>query len=238
MRKWIPDRKVWSGGLAGLLAFGVAAAVQTVTGYPLDWEVIAPVIGAVIPSVSYLVPASRGDVDRARERLDAGIRRVGDVLHDEHGAAAPSYRRGGPGSTLPALAVAVLLLGGLAACGQQDYAGLNIVRAEFAVPEGASGPVALEVIGGKEQESITFKGALPDGTAFDYAATGVRAFDAFAVRAAVEQAIAAEVGDVAPGAVDAVMRAVMAAIGGPAAAPGGAPAALVPALPPPEPLAQ
>ena len=90
----------------------------------------------------------------------------------------------------------------------QGYSGINMIEAEFVVAEGQSGPKSLRVVGGKEQETITFKATLPDGTAVDYTASGVRAFDGQKLRAAVEEAVSDDVKAVAPGIVDNVLKAI------------------------------
>jgi hypothetical protein len=58
---WMPDRKVWSGGLAALLTFVIGYAASRF-GYPLDAQVLAilPVVFGY--AVSYLVPASVRDI--------------------------------------------------------------------------------------------------------------------------------------------------------------------------------
>ena len=66
-------------------------------------------------------------------------------------------------------------------------------------------PTLIEVWGGKEQSSVELSGSLPDGTTFTYSATDVKAFDGVAARAAVERAVAAEVGDAFPRLVDTIM---------------------------------
>lgn len=90
----------------------------------------------------------------------------------------------------------------------QGYSGINIVEAEFTVAEGQSGPKRIRVVGGKEQEEVSFKASLPDGTAVAYSAMGVRAFDGQKIRAAVEQAVSDDVKAVAPGIVESVVKAV------------------------------
>lgn len=94
----------------------------------------------------------------------------------------------------------------------QNNAGINTLEAEFVVAEGMSGPTSIRVVGGKEQDNISFSGSLPDGTQFEYAATGVRSFDAVRARAAVEQAISSDVKEAAPGIVDAVVNALAAGL--------------------------
>lgn len=90
----------------------------------------------------------------------------------------------------------------------QGYAGINMIEAEFVVADGESGPKSIRVVGGKEQEAVSFKATLPDGTAVDYTASGVQAFDGQKLRAAVEDAVSDDVKAVAPGIVDSVVKAV------------------------------
>lgn len=54
--KWIPDRKVLAGGIAGVLAFLVA----TLTGVPV--ETITPIVAGAMGLAAYFVPASVMDV--------------------------------------------------------------------------------------------------------------------------------------------------------------------------------
>ncbi len=94
----------------------------------------------------------------------------------------------------------------------QGYAGINLVEAEFEVPENAAGPTRLRILGGKEQESVAFKASLPDGTVVEYGAAGVGAFDGQRVRAAVEEAVSKDAREASPGIVDAIMKAVSGAV--------------------------
>lgn len=94
----------------------------------------------------------------------------------------------------------------------QAYSGINEVEATFQVPEGKSGPTWVKVIGGKEQEAVGLTLDLPDGTRATYTASGVKAFDGVALRAAVEQAISNDVKEAAPGIVDSVVAAVIKAV--------------------------
>lgn len=90
----------------------------------------------------------------------------------------------------------------------QGYSGINMVEAEFVVADGESGPKSIRVVGGKEQEAVSFKATLPDGTAVDYSASGVKAFDGQKLRAAVEEVVSDNVKAVAPDIVDTVIKAV------------------------------
>ena len=108
-------------------------------------------------------------------------------------------------------ASALALLSGCAGAvpwNPQGYSGINLVEVEFQVPEDKAGPKSLRVVGGKEQEAISFKATLPDGTMAKYNASGVKAFDGQKLRAAVEEAVSDDVKAVAPDIVDTVIKAV------------------------------
>lgn len=57
MKKYIPDRKVWAGGMSALVAFAVA---QLIPG--LDQEVVAGLVVAAWAGASYLIPPSVADI--------------------------------------------------------------------------------------------------------------------------------------------------------------------------------
>ena len=107
----------------------------------------------------------------------------------------------------PLVGAAVLLAGcaGAVPGNPQGFAGINKGTIRFV--DGS--PSLIEVWGGKEQSSVELSGTLPDGTAFTYSATDTKAFDGVKARAAVEAAVAAEVGDTLPGLVDAIMDALL-----------------------------
>lgn len=119
-------------------------------------------------------------------------------------------------SKLFVIASMVILAGcaGAVPWNPQGYAGINMVEASFQVPADQAGPTSIRIVGGKEQESISFDAILPDGTDVSYTATGVRAFDGQTLRAAVEQAVSEDVKAIAPGIVENVVRAVTGALGG------------------------
>jgi len=59
--RWIPDRKVLAGGLAGLLAW-LVAMVASRYGFPLTPEQQTYVAGAIAWAVAYFVPPSKRDI--------------------------------------------------------------------------------------------------------------------------------------------------------------------------------
>ena len=73
MSKWIPDRKVWAGGLAGALAWFLTLAIQQGTGVILPPEIASGLVGAAGMAVAYLVPPSVADLAR---RADETLRRL------------------------------------------------------------------------------------------------------------------------------------------------------------------
>ena len=91
----------------------------------------------------------------------------------------------------------------------QGYSGINEVEANFQVPEGERGPTWIRVVGGKEETDVAFSFVLPDGTEFSYSATGVKAFEGAALRAAVEKAISSDVKESIPGIVDGVVSSIL-----------------------------
>lgn len=119
-----------------------------------------------------------------------------------------------PGAALTALCAVSLILSACAGAvpwNPQGYSGINKGVIEFG-PDGK--PKRAEIIGGKEQTRLVLDADMQSGK-FHYEAVGVRAFDGQKVRAAVEQAVSADVRAVAPGIVDSVMSAVMRALGVP-----------------------
>lgn len=67
---WLPDRKVWAGGLAGLVTWGVSLAAQRYLGVTLPPDLVAMIVGGVTTGVAYLVPPSVKDIVK---RLNDGI---------------------------------------------------------------------------------------------------------------------------------------------------------------------
>ncbi len=66
----LPDRKVWAGGLAGLLTWGVTLAAQHYLGVALPPDLVTMVVGGVTTGVAYLIPPSVKDIVK---RLNDGI---------------------------------------------------------------------------------------------------------------------------------------------------------------------
>ena len=69
MNKWIPSRKYLAGGIAGVVAFFIAAA----TG--MDTETAAAIAGGLWALVGYLVPPSTVEIIA---RYDDKIRKLGE----------------------------------------------------------------------------------------------------------------------------------------------------------------
>ena len=61
MSMW-PDRKVWAGGLGGLLTWGITLAAQKYLGIPLPPEVVTMIVGGATTAVSYIVPPTVRDI--------------------------------------------------------------------------------------------------------------------------------------------------------------------------------
>lgn len=66
LMKWMPDRKVWVGGLTGIAAWVLA------TQLGMDMETATAVAGGVMMLVQYLVPPSVKDI----------LKRVDDTVKD------------------------------------------------------------------------------------------------------------------------------------------------------------
>jgi uncharacterized membrane protein YjjB (DUF3815 family) len=71
--KYVPDRKVLAGGIAGVAAF-VVVVVAGVFGVEISPEAAAAAIAAVGSVVAYLVPSPVGEV---LDKADAIIKDIG-----------------------------------------------------------------------------------------------------------------------------------------------------------------
>ncbi|MEP3113018.1 hypothetical protein [Nisaea sp.] len=87
-KKWIPDRKVLSGGLASLAAFLIAAALNA-AGIPIEYADVAVAMPFIGGAVAYLIPAAA--VDTARHLHDGIIELA--VLLPESAATAEGAQR-------------------------------------------------------------------------------------------------------------------------------------------------
>jgi len=110
----------------------------------------------------------------------------------------------------------ILAIVSLSACGavpwnKQNYAGINEVSFSWCkANEGKTYvPCNVKIINGKENGAIEFSFEMPDGTILNFAADDVKAFPGQDIRAKVEIAVANQLGDVAPGVVDAIVKAIM-----------------------------
>lgn len=66
MRKWIPDRKIVAGGLAGVAAWLVVMGLGEV-GVPVSMEAATAIVGVAVTAFGYIVPDS---VERVLEKAD------------------------------------------------------------------------------------------------------------------------------------------------------------------------
>lgn len=87
----------------------------------------------------------------------------------------------------------------------QAYAGITHVDAKW--KENGEGLERIQVFQGKEGESFDVTADLKNGTV-TWSGKNVKAFDGQALRAAVEQAVSADVKEAFPGIVDAIVKAV------------------------------
>lgn len=94
---------------------------------------------------------------------------------------------------------------------KQNYAGINEVSFSWCkANEGKTYvPCNVKIINGKENGAIEFSFEMPDGTILNFAADDVKAFPGQDIRAKVETAVANQLGNVAPGVVDAIVKAIM-----------------------------
>lgn len=109
------------------------------------------------------------------------------------------------------MAATFIILWSLAGCASpQDGAGMTVARVTWCPePDGALRLCGAEIMDGKERRDVSLALRLPDGTAVVYQAADVRAFEAQALRAAVEKALIEEIGEAAPAVVEAVVAAVL-----------------------------
>lgn len=69
MRKWLPDRKVLTGGVSAVLAFFVLAALAAAgLDLPAEYQTMLPV--AIGYAISYLVPPGKRElIERIDDKL-------------------------------------------------------------------------------------------------------------------------------------------------------------------------
>lgn len=75
MSKWIPDRKIWAGGLAAVAAWLLCQALQQFAGIVIPPDFAASIIVTAGGAISYLVPPSVADLLR---RADDTLRHLGE----------------------------------------------------------------------------------------------------------------------------------------------------------------
>lgn len=61
MSRFIPDRKVWAGGLAGLISWGLVAALGRY-GITLTPDQSLMLSGMIVGAVQYITPPSTWDI--------------------------------------------------------------------------------------------------------------------------------------------------------------------------------
>lgn len=67
--KWMPDRKIWAGGLGAVVAWVLVVVAQKY-GLPLDMTTATTIVVSVGGMLSYLVPPSERDI----------VKRLNDTL--------------------------------------------------------------------------------------------------------------------------------------------------------------
>lgn len=142
MSKWIPDRKLWGGGLTAVIAWLIVQAVQAYTGRvlpPGTDEKLAFVIGLV---AAYALPPSARDIlrhiDEDIVKKIAADPKIPLVKAAEPPPATTTVINGMTGRPLSIMVMMMLLLPALGACG-------SIRTVESAAPTVTSAPITQAV---------------------------------------------------------------------------------------------
>lgn len=112
------------------------------------------------------------------------------------------------------LSLAAGCLLSLAACGSlgnpnQGNAGITHAVVKVCTEADKVFVCAAEIVDGKEKQAVHLSVKKPDGWEIEYSASGVLAFEAHKVRAAVDQAISADVREAVPDIVEKVTGAIL-----------------------------
>jgi len=92
---------------------------------------------------------------------------------------------------------------------KQNYAGIEFWEVDYEQNDGGQFQISnVTYINGKEAGSSEIKIALADGTILNFAGDDILAFEGQEIRANVERAVAEQLGEVAPGVVDAIIAAI------------------------------
>lgn len=131
----VPDRKFLAAGFAGLITYGLTLGAAA-AGLPLPFELAMPLGMAILLAVFYLMPPGLQDVLR---RIDAEMRRkfALEELSDPKSTLDPETAtrlRDGMQGVVPKIAIAFLLLGGLALGGPVACANYELTKAEAVSP--------------------------------------------------------------------------------------------------------
>lgn len=97
----------------------------------------------------------------------------------------------------------------LSGCGVTNYAGLARFDIDWCEAGERFQICRVRVIEGKEKASIKVTVTFPDGSTLIYEATDVKSFEGQALRADVQRALVEQLGEVAPGVVDAIVKAIL-----------------------------
>ena len=115
------------------------------------------------------------------------------------------------------LVLAVVLSGcaGAVPWNDQTKAGLTVAEVEWCESAETADKYlcGARIVDGKEKKDVTLTIRLPNKAEVHYSAQGVKAFPAHKVRAAVEEAISADVKDSAPGIVDSLVESLVKVLG-------------------------
>ncbi len=105
------------------------------------------------------------------------------------------------------LGFAMIVLSGCAGAvpwNKQNYAGIE----EWSVDYNDGAIERVHYINGKEASGSQIKIHLSDGTILNFYGNDIKAFEGQGMRAAVEKALAEQLGEVAPGVIESVLKAI------------------------------
>lgn len=112
--------------------------------------------------------------------------------------------------TTTGMVISLIACAGAVPWNKQNYAGINEVSFSWCKADEGKiyVPCNVKITNGKENGNIKFAFEMSDGTILNFSAEDVKAFGGQNIRANVEKAVAEQLGDVAPGVVDAIITAI------------------------------
>ncbi|GGD29178.1 hypothetical protein [Aureimonas glaciei] len=106
MSKWVPDRKVWAGGLTMVIAWLIVQALNVYAGADIPIEITAGLAFAIGKAVEYLVPqpakeliakidndivAAAGHSSESQVSPSVGAAAVKAVVEEKLAPASPDF---------------------------------------------------------------------------------------------------------------------------------------------------